>query len=119
MITSLDSLVEPFRSKVRGILSDAVERRVYFAVVETRRSYERQRELFDAGKSRTMQSKHLVGKAVDVAPVVLYSGGRVQELTWEKEHPSWSVLGELAEKWGVTWGGRWKNFPDFPHLEDA
>ena len=117
IITSLDVLEEPFRSAVRGLLADLMERRTYFAVTETRRSYERQVELYNAGKSRTMRSLHLVGKAIDVAPVLLYSDSRVQELTWDKAHPSWEILGELADKWELNWGGRWKNFQDFPHLE--
>lgn len=117
IITSLDALEEPFRSKMRGILSDAVERRVFFVITETKRSLERQKELFDAGKSRTMRSNHLIGRACDVAPVLLYQEGKVQELTWDKRHPSWAVLGELASLWGVEWGGRWESFPDLPHLE--
>ena len=118
IVTSLDVLREPFRGQIRGLLAEAMERRVYFVVTETLRTYERQKELFDDGKSRTMRSNHLVGKAVDVAPVVRFENGTVQELTWDKSHPAWKVLGELAEKWGVTWGGRWETFPDYPHLEE-
>lgn len=118
IITSLEALQEPFRSKVRGVLSDAMERRVYFVVTETVRSYERQKELFEAGKSRTMHSNHLIGKAVDVAPVVAFSGGTVSELTWDHQHPAWRALGLLATKWNVTWGGNWESFPDLPHLEE-
>jgi peptidoglycan L-alanyl-D-glutamate endopeptidase CwlK len=117
IVTSLDALEEPFRSKVRGILSDAVERRVYFVITETRRSYERQKFLFEDGKSRTMRSNHLIGIACDVAPVTAYSDGVVQGVTWDNAHPAWKVLGELAGLWGVTWGGRWQGFPDYPHLE--
>jgi peptidoglycan L-alanyl-D-glutamate endopeptidase CwlK len=102
---------------MRGILSDAVERRVYFVVTETFRSFERQTQLFSEGKSRTMRSNHLVGKACDVAPVVSFANGVVERLTWDKAHPAWKTLGELATLWGVEWGGRWEGFPDFPHLE--
>ena len=119
--TSLDLLAEPFRGQIRGLLAEAMERRVYFVVVETLRTYERQQFLFEDGKSRTLRSNHLIGKAVDVAPVVAFSGGVVHELTWDKASPSWQVLGELAEKWHVGWGGsrkgKWADFEDFPHLE--
>ena len=117
IITSLEALAEPFRTQVRGILADAVERRTYFVVTETFRSFERQQMLFADGKSRTMRSNHLIGKAVDLAPVVSFHDGKVQELTWEKAHPAWAILGELATKWNVEWGGTWQSFPDFPHLE--
>ena len=125
IVTGLDALQEPFRSKVRAILSDAMERRAYFVVTETMRSYERQRELFDAGKSRTMHSNHLIGKAVDVAPVKLYSDGKVTEIGLSEEDKkleAWKVLGALAEKYGVGWGGshngKWTDYEDFPHLEE-
>lgn len=118
IVTSLDALSEPFRGRIRGLLAEAMERRVYFVVTETIRTYERQQFLFNEGKSKTMRSNHLIGRAVDVAPVVLYSDGRVQEVTWDKAHPAWKVLGELAVRWDLTWGGTWKNFQDFPHLEE-
>lgn len=38
-----------------------------FVVIEGVRTIERQRELFKAGASRTMNSKHLTGHAVDLA----------------------------------------------------
>lgn len=38
-----------------------------FVVIEGRRTIERQRELFKAGASRTMNSRHLTGHAVDLA----------------------------------------------------
>lgn len=117
IVTRLDVLQEPFRSAVYGILAEAMEKRVYFVVTETIRTYERQQELFDAGKSRTMRSNHLVGKAVDLGIVASFHDGIVQEVTWDKMHPAWKVLGELADKYEVTWGGRWQNFPDYPHLE--
>jgi len=29
----------------------------------------------------------------------------------------WYEMGAIAEACGLVWGGRWKRFPDFPHLE--
>ena len=127
--TSLDLLVEPFRGQIRGLLAEAMERRAYFVVTETLRTYERQQYLFENGKTRTLKGNHLIGKAIDVAPVKLYDlnselVGKVRELGLSEEDkklPSWVVLGELAVKWGVGWGGckkgKWANFEDFPHLE--
>lgn len=40
---------------------------VDFVVIEGVRTIERQRELFKAGASRTMKSRHLTGHAVDLA----------------------------------------------------
>lgn len=118
VITSLDLLKEPFRSKARGLLADLTERRTFFVVTETLRTYGRQELLVKEGKSRTMRSNHLVGKAMDVAPVTLFEEEEVKSLTWDKNFPAWRVLKILAEKWDIEWGGNWQGFPDFPHLED-
>jgi peptidoglycan LD-endopeptidase CwlK len=32
------------------------------------------------------------------------------------EHP-WLEMGMRAERLGLKWGGRWKSFPDRPHIE--
>src|SRR5574341_540278 len=114
IITSLHALEEPFRTIVRGILAEAMEQRAYFVVTETLRDLPRQEELLAQGKTRTLKSKHLEGKAVDLAAVDSYEEGRVQKVTWDHSHRSWKVLGDLAMKWGVTWGGTWKSFPDYP-----
>lgn len=57
-----------------------------FRVTEGRRSPERQRQLVAAGASRTMNSKHLTGHAVDVAALV---GGQVR---WD-----WPLYSKIAE----------------------
>jgi len=41
---------------------------VDFGVAEGRRTQERQAELFKAGKSKTMNSRHITGHAVDLYP---------------------------------------------------
>jgi peptidoglycan L-alanyl-D-glutamate endopeptidase CwlK len=43
--------------------------KVDFSVSEELRTYARQKELFEAGKSKTMNSRHLSGHAVDLYPV--------------------------------------------------
>ena len=57
-----------------GCVHDVMDLQVMdFTVVEGVRSKERQKELFDAGKTQTMNSKHLIqsdgyGHAVDLYP---------------------------------------------------
>lgn len=43
---------------------------VPFVVVEGIRTKQRQRVLFAHGKSKTLNSKHIIGRAVDCAPLV-------------------------------------------------
>jgi peptidoglycan L-alanyl-D-glutamate endopeptidase CwlK len=43
---------------------------VDFAITEGMRTRERQEQLYKDGKTKTMNSKHLEGKAIDICPVI-------------------------------------------------
>lgn len=80
-----------------------------FAVIEGLRTIEKQAEYFKAGKSHTMLSKHLVGRAVDL---MAYHAG---EGTWDKEH-YYTLIDALIPiahnaNIPIRWGGAW-------HIED-
>jgi peptidoglycan L-alanyl-D-glutamate endopeptidase CwlK len=86
-----------------------------FVITEGMRSKERQRELVSKGLSKTMNSRHLVGLAVDFAPLV------GNEVTWK-----WPAFKPVADAFKVAakelntpivWGGDWKSFRDGPHVE--
>ena len=102
-----------------------------FTVLEGRRTLERQKVLLENGATKTLNSRHLTGHAVDLAPVV---GGTV---SWD-----WPLYYRLAdvmraasahENVPIRWGGTWKllsaiqgpitakilsrSFPDGPHFE--
>ena len=86
-----------------------------FILTEGMRSKERQRELFAKGLSKTMNSRHLVGLAVDFAPLV---DGQV---TWK-----WPAFKPVADAFkaaareldiAIEWGGDWRRFKDGPHIE--
>lgn len=88
---------------------------VDFAVLEGRRTIERQKELVASGASQTMNSRHLTGHAVDLGALV---GGKI---TW---HPAVyhkiadAMLQAAAElKIPVVWGGSWQTFKDLVHFE--
>lgn len=88
---------------------------VYFVVTEGLRTVKRQAELVAKGASRTMNSKHLTGRAVDVAA---FPNGK---LSWEfKYYKSISeAFKQAAQELGIKirWGGDWKSFVDSPHFE--
>ena len=86
-----------------------------FTVLEGLRTKERQKQLVAKGASKTMNSRHLTGDAVDIAPLV---DGKV---TWDWKYYNQlaPVIKQAAKELGVkvTWGGEWKSFPDGPHWE--
>ena len=88
---------------------------VDFVVVEGLRTKSRQAYLLDAGKSRTMNSYHLTGHAVDLAPIV---DGKVS-WDWKYFHPMVAAMKQAAKELNVkiTAGADWKTFPDGPHFQ--
>lgn len=87
---------------------------VDFMVTEGVRSIERQRALVAARASRTMNSRHITGHAIDVAAWV---GG----VRWD-----WPLYPRIAEAFKgaaaelgvpIIWGGDWPRFRDGPHFE--
>lgn len=86
-----------------------------FSITEGLRTKERQQELFSAGKSQTMNSRHLTGKAVDIA--VLVDG----KVTWD--FPKYQIVADHIKKVAkeleidIVWGGDWVSFRDGPHFE--
>lgn len=86
-----------------------------FIVIEGLRSEDRQRKLVASGASKTMNSRHLTGHAVDLLPI----GADGPEFAWPLYHKLGPAVEAAAEEEGVsiTWGGRWSKFRDGPHFE--
>ena len=86
-----------------------------FSITEGLRTKERQKVLFDAGKSQTMNSRHLTGKAVDIAVI------RDGEITWNYIYyiPVLDHIKAVAKKLSIdiACGGDWQSFKDYAHVE--
>ncbi|MGA0889297.1 MAG: M15 family metallopeptidase [bacterium] len=117
------TLSQRSRDRMKGVhpdLTKVVElaitkSEVDFVVTEGLRSVERQRQLVAAGASKTMNSRHLTGHAVDLAALV---GGSVR---WD-----WPLYSKIAAAMKaaaaelnvpIEWGGDWKSFKDGPHFQ--
>lgn len=82
---------------------------VDFGVSEGLRTEERQKELVSKGASKTMKSKHLEGKAVDL---IGYIGGKVSwEITTYDDIADAVKMAAKAEGVKVRWGAAW-------HIDD-
>lgn len=93
---------------------------VDFAVLEGRRTKTRQAELFKAGATTTMNSRHIPGadgfaKAVDLGA---YVNGKVR-WDWPLYTKIANAMKKAAKQLGVSleWGGDWKSFKDGPHFQ--
>ncbi len=86
---------------------------VDFTVIEGLRTKERQAELMKQGFTRTLNSRHIIGEAVDIVPL---------PVDWNNPKPFGLVaeaMKKAANELGVkiTWGGTWKTFKDLPHYQ--
>ena len=86
-----------------------------FTVIEGLRTKERQAELMKKGATRTLNSRHLTGHAVDIVPWV---NGNVS-WDWKFYSEVRSAMMQAAGELGVEieWGGNWENFKDGPHWQ--
>ena len=95
---------------------------VDFTVIEGVRTIEKQREYFNKGASRTMNSYHLkqadgYGHAVDIYP---FYDGKVQvNAPFSKFREIAMAMKQAADTLliKITWGGDWKSFVDSPHYQ--
>lgn len=88
---------------------------VDFVVLEGLRTKERQAQLLKVGASRTMNSRHITGHAVDLGAWIN------KEVRWD-----WPLYSKIAtamkqaateQNVAIIWGGDWRTFRDGPHFE--
>jgi peptidoglycan LD-endopeptidase CwlK len=111
------------RIKLNGVHPDlirVVERAITitpvdFRVLEGLRTLERQRQLVAQGASKTMNSRHLTGHAVDLGAMI----GNEVRWDWPLYHKIAAAVKEAAKVEGVPieWGGDWRSFKDGPHFQ--
>lgn len=104
MSRKLEDLESSFRGKVHEFLAKLMEVGLYVVVVDTLRTKKEQEENVKKGVSWTLNSRHLVGKAVDVCPVASYMGLGTTKLNWDDVNPAWARIGEIGERVGLKWG---------------
>ena len=104
-----------------NVVSEAIKlTTVDFGVTYGLRTLEQQKELYEAGRSQTMKSKHLDGRAVDV---VAYFGS---DISWELNiyDDICDAFAEAARRVSIPikWGAAWSegDIRDYPgSAEDA
>lgn len=96
-----------------------------FAVIEGVRTLEKQKENVKKGVSKTLNSRHLTGDAIDILPSAIKPGMEWQPHFFE---PVLMAFKQAADEDGVIlrFGKNWKRdptlsvetgFPDYPHIE--
>ena len=105
----LDALVPSFRAKVVTLLARMKARGYDVQVWETFRSKARI-ALLAARGTGSPRSMHEFGVAADIV--------ENDKTPWVANIPGlWDALGFEAEALGLTWGGRFRNRKDYPHVQ--
>lgn len=86
-----------------------------FIGIEGLRTMQRQRELYASGASKTMNSRHLTGHAVDLLPIGK-DGAAFAWPLYDKLGPAVKAAAD-AEGVQIDWGGDWTKFRDGPHFQ--
>lgn len=117
------------REKIIRLLAAApliMGRELY--IVATHRSYEDQDKLYAQGRTaegrivtnaRGGESWHNFGRAIDFA----FEEAGTQRPTWSnttrQEQDDWRLLGQIGERIGLSWGGRFEGLGDFGHFHHS
>lgn len=114
---SLDRL-KGVNANLVKVVKRAIEISEYdFMVVEGLRTIETQKEYVKKGVSKTMNSYHLTGHAVDLAPL---ENGAIDWNNTKGQFDSVAkAMKQAAKDLGVQieWGGDWKSLVDKPHFQ--
>jgi hypothetical protein len=137
----IESLRIDFQETVLFVLEEFKKRRIPYSILETFREqgvqdcyYAQGREPLEKVNSlrkanglyllsekennvitKTRNSNHTKGIAIDIAPFDVYSGRNI----WNYNDPVWKKIAEIAKELenSVSWGGNWIDFYDPPHWE--
>ena len=131
MNKKIELLHPVLRSQAQALYEEANRRltgRAKMLIVSTLRTFAEQDELYAQGRTKPGkritnakggQSLHNYGVAIDFALII---DGKTA--SWEdlKDFDGdckadWLEIVEVFEAAGWEWGGRWKGFPDRPHLQ--
>lgn len=122
---AINTLAPEYQPIARDFMEKSWSSGYYFRISEVRRSRERQKELYNQGRTtpgpvvtNTMKSNHLTGLAMDIYPVdtegrTMFANGDVTP----EGNKILDSLGSMAEEFGIEWGGNWKSFVDRPHFQ--
>ncbi|MEC0484914.1 M15 family metallopeptidase [Bacillus glycinifermentans] len=103
------------------VIKRAYKEDIYVQITSGYRSFAEQNRLYAQGRTahgkivtnaKGGQSNHNYGLAVDY--VLLTSDGKTALWTINSK---WKRVAQIAKALGFAWGGDWKSFKDYPHLE--
>ncbi|PFN99615.1 peptidase M15 [Bacillus sp. AFS076308] len=125
MPTELNPVV---KERTEQLIQQAAKKGIVVVITDSFRSAEDQDKLYEQGRTtdgnivtnaKGGESYHNYGLAIDFA-LETPSG----DVVWDREYDrngnakaDWAEVVKMAKALGFEWGGDWKGFKDYPHLE--
>lgn len=130
---TLDELLRRYAKKLQGLhpvvaaKAEQLLRRtyaegIYIGIVHGFRTMAEQAAIYAQGRSvpgpiatnaRPGESYHNYGLAVDFALLT----PDWSDYIWNERDPKWKRAAAIGKELGFEWGGDWRSFKDYPHLE--
>ncbi len=116
------------KKKKNTLVKKAKDIGIQVVITEEVRSIKRQNELYAQGRSKRGnivtyskggESYHNYGLAFDYA-LRAPEGNVIWDIQYDGNNngqSDWFEVAEIAKRLGFTWGGDWKHFKDYPHLQ--
>ena len=111
----LASLHPPFRKKIEAVLRDMRAEGWDAKIFVGWRSLEKQAELVRAGRSKVYFSFH--NASVDESTPAALAVDIVSTSKGWNDMDFFKALGRVGKSHGLYWGGDWKSFRDYAHLQ--
>lgn len=119
IVRDLDKLHPYVKELAEKLLAKCKEAGIKIIITETLRSKERQQQLYNQGRTtpgkivtnaKPGDSIHNYGLAFDIVPV---ENGKA---LWNR-YDLFKKVGKIGVGLGLTWGGNWRSFKDYPHFQ--
>jgi peptidoglycan LD-endopeptidase CwlK len=125
MPTELNPIV---KERTEQLIQQAAKKGIVVVITDSFRSAEDQNKLYEQGRTtdgdivtnaKGGESYHNYGLAIDFA-LETPTG----DVVWDREYDrngngkaDWAEVVQMSKALGFEWGGDWKGFKDYPHLE--
>jgi len=125
MPTQLNDRVE---TSMNRLVDEAGKIGIRVVITADYRSADEQNRLYEQGRTtegnivtnaRAGESYHNYGLAIDFALLDI-DGTVIWDMNYDGNgngKKDWNEVVEIAKSLGYEWGGDWKNFKDYPHLQ--
>ena len=104
MSRRLDDLDARFKPLAIELIARCAEALIPVMIVDTLRTKQEQEANVARGVSWTMNSKHLLGLAIDICPYDVYLSNGPDKLQWDEKSPLFQSIGKIGQALGLKWG---------------